>query len=77
MSPVIEQLKKQFGGWFATSFWVDVHYGLAALGTLIIFGVYVAAHKFDAGFAGFDAAMWITAIGNDKVNLPPVPPTAG
>lgn len=62
----------KFEGWFATSFWVDVHYALAAIGTLVVFGVYVGAHKFDATFGGFVAAMWVTAVGNDKVNMPPV-----
>ena len=64
-------VRKQLEGWFATSFWVDVHYALAAAGTLIVFGVYVVAGKFDLGFAGYVAAMWVTAVGNDKINMPP------
>lgn len=65
---------KKLEGWFATSFWVDVHYALAALGTAIVLAVYVASHPhhFDLGFAGFVGGMWVTAIGNDKVNMPEV-----
>lgn len=66
--------KQQFAGWFATSFWVDCHYALAALGTLIIFAVYAATRKFDLGFAGFVAALWTTAFANDRLNMPAIPP---
>lgn len=67
-------LTKRFEGWFATSFWVDAHYALAALGTLVVIGVYAASHPhhFDLGFAGFVSGMWATAIANDKVNMPAV-----
>lgn len=65
-------LTKKFEGWFAVSFWVDLHYALAALGTLVVFAVYAATHKFDVGFAGFVASMWVTAVANDKINMPAV-----
>jgi hypothetical protein len=69
-----EQFKKQLEGWFATSFWVDVHYALSALGTVVLLGVYVTSLKFDLGFAGFVTGMWTTALANDKVNMPPTDP---
>jgi hypothetical protein len=59
-------------GWFATSFWVDTHYALAALGTLEIFVDWAIRHNFDAGFATFVGGMWVTAVGNDKLNMPSV-----
>lgn len=65
-------ITKRFEGWFATSFWVDMHYALAAIGTLVVFAVYVAIHRFDLGFAGFVGGMWTTAIANDKINMPSV-----
>ncbi len=68
---MIAQLRQKFEGWFATSFWVDVHYALAVIGTLIVFWQAISG-RFNIGFAGYVAAMWITAIGNDKVNMPPV-----
>ena len=63
--------RKQLEGWFATSFWVDVHYALAVLGTLCVFwqGVW---GTFNLEFAGFIGAFWVTAIGNDRVNMPKV-----
>lgn len=64
-------MKKLISGWFETSFWVDCHYALAALGTLVIFWQ-VLHGQFNAGFGAFDASMWVTAVGNDKVNMPPV-----
>jgi len=67
---MLDSVKQKFGGWFATSFWVDAHYALAAVGTLVVFGAYAIASRFDVGFAGFVAAMWVTAVGNDKVNMP-------
>ncbi len=70
-----KQIRKALEGWFATSFWVDVHYGLAALGTLVVIVVYVVARHFDVTFGGFVASMWVTAVGNDKINMPPTPPT--
>lgn len=69
---MLATVRRKFGGWFATSFWVDAHYVLAALGTLTVFAVYVIGKRFDVGFAGFVAAMWVTAVGNDKVNMPEV-----
>jgi hypothetical protein len=68
----VPQIKQKLEGWFATSFWVDLHYALAALGTLVIFGVYLVHGTFDLGFAGFVVGMWTTAIGNDKLNMPAV-----
>ena len=65
----VASITKRFEGWFAASFWVDVHYGLAALGTLIVFWQ-GATNGFNLGFAGYVAAMWVTAVGNDKVNMP-------
>lgn len=62
---------KKFEGWFATSFWVDAHYALATLGTLIVFWQ-GARGQFNVSFGGFVAAMWVTAIGNDRVNLPAI-----
>ncbi len=67
---------KRFEGWFATSFWVDMHYALAVLGTLVVIGIYVATRHYDLGFAGFVGGLWVTAIGNDKVNMPAVTPNA-
>jgi hypothetical protein len=65
-------MQQKLEGWFATSFWVDLHYALAVLGTLVVFGVYVTVRTFDFGFAGFVVGMWTTAIGNDKLNMPSV-----
>lgn len=61
----------KFQGWFATSFWVDIHYGLAGLGTLCVLwqGLH---HAFDLGFAGFVVGLWTTALGNDRLNMPQV-----
>lgn len=67
-----QQLRTKLTGWFDTSFWVDMHYALAFVSTLVLIGVYAVTQKFDAGFAGFVTGMWITAVGNDKVNMPPV-----
>jgi len=74
-----QKVRREIAGWFATSFWVDVHYALAVLGTLVVFGVYAWTQKFDLGFAGFVTGMWTTAVANDKINMPPVPaaPTVG
>jgi hypothetical protein len=66
-----EQMKKKLTGWFETSFWVDAHYALAALGTVIIFGQALFG-KFNIEFAGFVASMWVTAVGNDRINMPAV-----
>jgi len=66
----VNGITKKFEGWFATSFWVDCHYALAAIGTLCVFVVYVATHRFDLAFAGFVTGMWTTAIANDRLNLP-------
>lgn len=65
------QMKKQLEGWFATSFWVDLHYMLAALGTVVVLVMYILTQKFDVGFASFVSGMWVTAVGNDKMNMPP------
>jgi hypothetical protein len=65
-------VQQKFEGWFATSFWVDMHYALAALGTLVIIVVYLVHSTFSVGFAGFDVGLWTTAIGNDKLNMPAV-----
>jgi len=70
-------LTQKFEGWFATSFWVDCHYGLAFVGTLIVFGIYLVTSRFDAGFSTFVGGMWITAVGNDKLNMPATPPAVG
>lgn len=67
-----QQLKIKLTGWFDTSFWVDVHYGLAALGTLIVFGKSAMGSPTDAGFVAFVASMWVTAVGNDAANMPKV-----
>ncbi len=71
MTDVMMKVTKKFEGWFATSFWVDAHYALAAIGTLVVFVIYAATHRFDIGFATFVSGMWVTAVGNDKVNMPP------
>ncbi len=73
MTEKILQLTKRFAGWFETSFWVDVHYGLAALATMVVIVVYASSHKFDIGFAGFVTGMWTTAVANDKINMPAEP----
>lgn len=67
-----EQMKQKLAGWFDTSFWVDCHYALAALGTLVVFWKYLHAGTFDVGFSTFVASMWVTAVGNDAANMPKV-----
>ena len=67
------QLKKRLEGWFATSFWVDVHYGCALLATLVLIGMFVAAKTFNDGFGAFTVGLWTTALANDKVNMPSTP----
>ena len=76
MTEKLQQLTKRFAGWFDTSFWVDVHYALSALGTLAVIAIYATTHRFDVGFAGFVTGMWTTAVANDKINMPagPTPP---
>jgi hypothetical protein len=69
----LQQAKKQLEGWFASSFWVDMHYALSAAGTVILLATYAFSQKFDLGFAGFVTSMWATALANDKVNMPPIP----
>ena len=71
------KLRKEFEGWFATSFWVDVHYGLAALATLILIVVFAVTRTFNGEFGAFTVGMWTTALANDKVNMPSAPPAAG
>jgi hypothetical protein len=66
-----EQMKKKLAGWFETSFWVDVHYAFAALGTLVVI-VQALFGKFNGEFATFVGATWVTAVGNDRVNMPAV-----
>lgn len=69
---MLPDLRKKFEGWFATSFWVDIHYALAAIGTLVVFSVFLWKQQFDGGMAAFVTGMWVTAVGNDKVNMPAV-----
>lgn len=66
------QVRRQFEGWFATSFWVDVHYLFAAIGTAVVIGDYIFAQRFNTTFAGFVASTWVTATANDRVNMPAV-----
>lgn len=66
------QLKRKFEGWFAASFWVDMHYALAAVGTVVVFAVFAFSARFDVGFAAFVSGMWVTAVGNDRLNMPSV-----
>jgi hypothetical protein len=51
--------------------WQNIHYALAAAGTLVLFGTYIVTKKLDLGFAGFVTGMWTTAVGNDRINTPP------
>lgn len=66
------EMKRKLAGWFETSFWVDIHYLLAGVGTLVVFARYAVTGTIDLGMAGFVSGMWVTAVGNDRLNMPTV-----
>ena len=65
-------MSESFHQWFQGSFWLDLHYGAAFAGTLVVIGVYAFSHRFDVGFGSFVAGLWLTAAGNDALNMPPI-----
>ena len=68
----IQGMVQKIQGWLGVVNWQDTHYGLAFIGTIILFVTYITTRKVDTIYAGFISGMWITAVGNDRVNTPPV-----